>query len=221
MRGRHALRHCAHARSPLGVARASALFNVVLFVRRASPASNRAAADTAVFEPSGVASSGGHRLADSETYRDASRSSAECQNAVVLLESEVNALSMELRRRLPMPRLFALGEPNADADQTFRPLIEGILTEALAAEPAASDRAPLPYTLECRDIICQLTFIANATAPAVVGTALSTNVELRRRVTALSFPQSRSTEDMLAKTKVNEAKVYWRVVEADGGLPRQ
>jgi hypothetical protein len=55
----------------------------------------------------------------------------------------------------------------------------------------------------------------------VVGTALSTNVELRRRVTALSFPQSRSTEDILAKTKVNEAKVYWSVVEADGGLPRQ
>jgi hypothetical protein len=201
---------------------ASALFNVVLFVQRASPASNRAAADTAArFEPSGVASSGGYRLADSESYRDASRSSAECQNAVVPLESEVNALSMELRRRLPMPRLFALGEPNADAEQTFRPLIEGILAEALASEPATSDRTPLPYTLECRDIICQLTFIANATAPAMVGTALSTNVELRRRVTALSFPQSHSTEDVLTKTKVNEAKVYWRVVEPDGDPPRQ
>jgi hypothetical protein len=138
----------------------------------------------------------------------------------VLLESEISALSMELRRRLPMPRLFALGEPNSDAEQMFRPLIERIFAKVLAAEPATSARTPIPYTLECQDIICQLTFIAKDIAPAVVGTALSTDGELRRRVTALSFPQSRSTEDILTKTRVNEAKVYWRIVEGDGGLPR-
>jgi hypothetical protein len=199
---------------------ASALFNVVLFVRRPSPASKHAAADAPAFELSGVASSGVPRVADSETYRHANRSSTECQKELVLLESEISALSMELRRRLPMPRLFALGEPNSDAEQMFRPLIERIFAKVLAAEPATSARTPIPYTLECQDIICQLTFIAKDIAPAVVGTALSTDGELRRRVTALSFPQSRSTEDVLTKTRVNEAKVYWRIVEGDGGLPR-
>jgi hypothetical protein len=199
---------------------ASALLNVVLFLRRPSPASRHAAADTAAFELSGVASSGPPRVADSETYRHANRSSTECQKELVLIESEISALSMELRQRLPMPRLFALGEPNPDAEQMFRPLIERIFVKVLAAEPATSARTPFPYTLECQDIVCQLTFIAKDIAPAVVGTALSTDSELRRRVTALSFPQSRSTEDILTKTRVNEAKVYWRVVEGDGGLPR-
>jgi hypothetical protein len=119
-----------------------------------------------------------------------------------------------------MPRLFALGEPNLDAEQLFRPVIDRILTAALAAELGTADRTPFPYTLECRDVVCQLTFVANGIAPAVVGTALSTDVELRGRVTALSFPQSRSTEDILTKAKANEARVYWRVLEVEAGMPR-
>jgi hypothetical protein len=199
---------------------ASALLNVVLFVRNASPASKRAAVDTALFEPSGDASSGARGFADSETFRDTGRSPAECQKALLLLEPEVDALNMELRRRLPMPRLFALGEPNPNAEQLFRPVIDRILTAALAAELGTVDRTPLPYTLECRDVVCQLTFVATTTAPAVVGTALSTDVELRSRVTGLTFPQSRSTEDILTKATVNQANVFWRVLEVDAGMPR-
>jgi len=199
---------------------ASALLNGVLFIRRASPASKPEAADIAVIERGGVAPGGGHPLASSETSPGPSRSLADCEKTLLPLEAEVNALSAELRRRLPMPRLFALGEPNLDAEQEFRPMIDRIFTAVLAAEPATSPRTPLPYTLECHDVVCQLTFIANTTAPAVVGTALGGDVELRRRVTALSFPQSRSTEDILTKTRVNEAKVFWRVSEADAGVTR-
>jgi hypothetical protein len=200
---------------------ASALFNVVLFVRHASPASKRGAADTAVVDESSVAPGGSQRPATSEISPDLRRSSAECENTLLPLEAEVDALSIELRRRLAMPRLFALGEPNPDAEQIFRPIIEKIFTEVLAAEPATSGRTPPPYTLECHDIVCQLTFIAKtATASALVGTALTGDVDLRRRVTALSFPQSRSTEDILTKTSVSEAKVFWRVSEADAGLTR-
>jgi len=194
----------------------SALGNLMLLVRRVLPPEMRAAPVTTVIEKSDVDSGDGQKLVGLGTFIDSGPPSAECEKALLALEAEVNALSIEIRRRLSMPRLFALGEPNPEMEQTFRPVIDRILASVHSAEPDAADRTASLYALECRDIVCQLTFVENAySAPGAIGKALSTDPDLRNRVTALSFPQSRLTEDIATRTKISEGKVYWRVREPD------
>jgi hypothetical protein len=196
----------------------SALCNFVLLTRSASPAENRATAPPAVLEKSDVDGGGDHPLAHARTSIEAGRSAAECEKALPPLEAEVNALSIELRHRLPMPRLFALGESNPEMEQTFRPIVDRIFAAAFPADPDASARNVVPYTLECHDVVCELMIIASAdAAPVAVVKAINSSVELRSRVTALSLPQWHSTEDLVTKAKVSEGRVYWRIPVPDGG----
>jgi hypothetical protein len=147
---------------------------------------------------------------NSSSFDSSHSNLSECLERLPAMEADAMQVSQKLRRVLPPHRIFQLGDPNGDAEVTFRPMVERVLYRDGGVGPT--------YALECRDIVCRLTIVEDNDAHVSNwAAAFQEDIDLRKHVTAMAFRGATSTDDLLTKTTLRQERIYLRLVDPDAG----
>jgi hypothetical protein len=131
------------------------------------------------------------------------------------LERVATEKGAELRKRLPLARLFRLGEPNPEGAALLGPMIARLL--------AATDAGAAPnHSFECRDVVCRLTIVTpTGTNTNPWWQALQRrNTDLRGHTNGMSFHVGTPTQDPVTKEGLVEEAVYFRLGTPPGATGR-
>jgi hypothetical protein len=137
---------------------------------------------------------------------------AACAAQLTRLERAASEKSAQLRRSLPLPRLFRLGQPNPDGAARLGPLVDRMLL-------AVDGGVPPEHSLECRDVVCRLVLVAHADVDINPWTmALQRrDSDLQALTNGMSFHAGSPTQDALTKEGLVESTVYFRLAGNPSG----
>jgi hypothetical protein len=195
----------------VGVALLSVAANAVLLVRRVRAEAHRVTATEAEAEPE----LGAHPQNGDD---DGVRALETCRAELATIAGDARRLTQRLSRNAPPPSLFRLNAPNPNAEAALAPRLARMFQPGVGPGPVRE------HHLECRGLLCKLTFVAADSVDADAWRAFlreSDEVRGRVRVVRMEPPFPAFDPASQGDGGLSEWHVFLHLKSADGGRREQ